>query len=126
MSQVDELFGGGGAPEPRTWLITALLFAGTLTSLAGLGCSVIPGVLITGGAWYLVERDLGRVEAGFYPEASRPRLQSLEHWTVAALVFALVLMFVQGFLHCIGVYLVGWGTVIQWVLDALPEKPVGT
>jgi hypothetical protein len=123
MADVDELFGGGGAPEPRTGWITGLLIFGTLTTVSGLGCTVIPGVLVTSVAWYLVERDLGRVDAGFYAESARPRLRSLEHWTVAALLFALILMVVQGFLHCVGVYYLGWGVAIERLLAMLPDRP---
>jgi hypothetical protein len=126
MSHVDELFGERGTPEPQVRRVAALVGGGLLLVVLGFGCSSIPGTLVVAAGWYTIEREIVRLDAGYYPELHRAQLSWWRSVAVGAMVASLVLLCVQGLLHCVGVYFGLWGMAIDAVLGALPEKALGT
>ncbi len=101
--QVEALFGGEG-PRPRTALIGTLLALGLLLTVLGMACINAPGGLLVLWAWMLVERDLERVESGYFPEADREEVERMRALTYAGLQLVVVLFFLQALLLCFGAY----------------------
>lgn len=113
---LDELFGEeGGAPEPRSTTIVALLAAGLTMTILGLACSSAPGGMLVLLAWYLVGKDMDRLDNGYLPADARPRVRRLQHATWASVAVVLVAFGVQAWLLGMGVYDLLWGVALQAV-----------
>ena len=114
MSDVDELFGEGGKrARPKTGLILVVLITGLVMALLGMACTAVPGGLVTLVAWALVERELGRVDSGYFALEHRPHLATLRALIWAALLLVLGLFVIQGFLLCNGWYTWFWSSLIE-------------
>jgi len=113
---LDELFGeDGGVPEPRAGTIVALLATGLTLTILGLACSAAPGGMLVLLAWYLVGKDMDRVDNGYLPADARPRVRRLQQATWASVAVVLVAFAVQAWLLSMGVYDVLWGVALQAV-----------
>ena len=106
MSQpVDELFGQGeGAPHPRVGRVLGLLGGGLLLTVLGFGCTVLPGAGLVMLAWFVVEKDMGRVENGFLPAETRPLVARLRNATRATVLATVLLLIAQFALVQSGLY----------------------
>lgn len=114
MSEVDELFGEGGAGfRPRTGRILFLLIGGLVLAVLGLACTSIPGALVLLFGWLTVERELDRVHAGFLPETDRRTLEGYRQAVWGGLGVTLLLFVVQGFLLCNGTYYSLWSAGLR-------------
>lgn len=111
---VEELFGEGGrASKPRTGRVVAVLATGLLLTLLGMACTAVPGGLVTLVAWYLIEKEVDRVDSGFLPLEYRPRLVTLRAVVWASLFLVVVLFLVQTVLLFNGVYYALWSAAIE-------------
>jgi hypothetical protein len=115
--RVDELFGAAGTEaRPRSALIVGLTAAGLLTTVAGMACSVLPGVALVLLAWVVAQRELDRVDSGFLPVSDRRWLLGLRWAVWAALGFATWLTALQLVGLWTGAYQSFWsGLVEAWV-----------
>lgn len=119
-ADVDELFGEhGGQPTPRTRLVIGLLVTGILLAVLGLVCTSAPGGLVVLAAWYLVGKDLDRLDNGYLPADARPVVRRLQYAVWASVVFVLVVFAIQGWLLGQGVYDQLWGGALQALGGAL-------
>lgn len=113
---IDELFGEeGGAPEPRSATIIGLLATGVSLTILGLACSSAPGGMLVLLAWYLVGKDMDRVDNGFLPADARPKVRRLQQATWASVAVVIAAFAVQAWLLSVGVYDVLWGVALQAV-----------
>lgn len=125
---VDELFGEGGkAARPRTGRVIAVLVTGLVMTLLGMACTAVPGGLVTLVAWYLVQKEVDRVDSGFLPLEYRPRLSLLRTIVWASLFLVVLLFFVQTVLLFNGVYFALWSQAIELfrplATEGLPPDP---
>lgn len=125
---VDELFGEGGkAARPRTGRVIAVLVTGLVMTLLGMACTAVPGGLVTLVAWYLVQKEVDRVDSGFLPLEYRPRLSLLRTIVWASLFLVVLLFFVQTVLLFNGVYFALWSQAIELfrplATEGLPPGP---
>ena len=112
--ELDELFDDGErAPRPSVRLVIGLGLSGIALAILGLGCSSAPGGLIVLMAWHLAERELDRVEAGYFPASDRPTLRSLQIFVQVLLGLVVLLFILQGTLFCTGFYEVFWGGLLE-------------
>jgi hypothetical protein len=111
--ELDELFGGTGAPQPRTRLALGLMASGLGLTVFGLVCSAIPGLLLVLASWSVVETELDRVESGYLPLENERRLRSVRLVVLFAVLLSMLIVLVQGILLAIGVYDVLWGFVLE-------------
>lgn len=124
-TEIDELFGeGGGAPEPRTALVWALLAAGLLLSLLGLACTPAPGAVLVLLAWYVIEKERDRVMSGYLPQDALRSISVARIAAFVSVILVIVLFLVQGFLLGAAFYDEWWTQLIKWWLDfAGPPAP---
>jgi hypothetical protein len=117
--RVDELFGASGSEaRPRVALVISLCVGGLLVTLAGMACSVIPGVLVVLLAWVVVQRDLDRVDSGFLPLTDRSRLLVLRGVVWSVVVVAALLTVVQLAGLWTGTYQAFW----DFLLRSIPRS----
>lgn len=116
--EVDELFGAGaGQAKPRTGLITALVFAGLATSVLGLACSALPGVLMLLAAGSIAETETDRVQSGYLSAESSGRVRLLRYLAWSGVACGLLVLITQSVvLMYTDVYEVLWGTFVDNVL----------
>ncbi len=121
---LDELFGDeGGAPEPRSGLILGLLTAGVSMAVLGLACSSPPGALLVLLAWYYVDKDLDRIDNGYLPADTRPRVRRLQYAVWGAVALVLVVFAVQAWLLSVGAYDLLWGAALASLGELLGVGP---
>lgn len=118
---VDELFEGGRAAQPRWGLALGLLGGGLALTLLGLVCSAVPGGLVTLWGHFVVEKEIDRVDSGYLPVEHRPLLLRLRlaSWAALALVFGAFV--IQGVLLCSGAYVPLWASALE-LLRPLAEQ----
>ncbi|MCB9662784.1 MAG: hypothetical protein H6732_01630 [Alphaproteobacteria bacterium] len=118
MSQeVDELFGeGAGTPEPRLGLVRALLAGGVALTFVGLACSTVPGGLLVLAAWLVIDTEAERVESGYLPADTRPRVVVHQRATLAGLILVGLMFTAQMLLLMGGFYDVFWGELLRAAL----------
>ena len=116
VSRVEDLFGPAEqAAEPRLQLVRLYLFLGLSTTLLGMACSVVPGVSLVLFAWYLVDKEISRVESGFLPQSWRdPVIKTKGHVRLGVGVSVLLLL-LQVTLLCGGFYTVWAEFLLAWV-----------
>lgn len=123
-SEIDELFGeGGGAPAPRTGLVAGLLGMGLVTAVLGLACSAAPGAGLVLLGWYVVEKDVARVESGYLAPSAAPTVRVLRGAALASVLAVIALFFVQGALLQVGAYDGPWSAVVGWIEQVRPRLP---
>ncbi len=125
--EVDELFGAGaGQTRPRTALITGLVVGGVVTSVLGLVCSALPGVMVLLAAWSVAETEHDRIDSGYLPAESRGRVRALRAVAWAGVICGLAVLMIQGWvLMRTDVYEVVWGAFIDNVLLPFADRLLG-
>lgn len=114
MSQeVEELFEGGRAAQPRIKLVLGVLGSGVLLTLLGLACSSVPGGLLTLAGWSILQKEIDRVDSWYLPIEHRPLLYKLRILAWASLGIVVACFVIQGILLCTGSYVVFWGGLIE-------------
>lgn len=113
MSDIDELFAGGGAAKPRTGRILTVIGLGLLLTLLGMACSAVPGGLVVLFGWSMSQKELDRVDSGYLPVENRPALLRLHMVAWACLLLVIACFIVQGVLLWAGVYTQLWVTAIE-------------
>ncbi len=113
---LDELFGeGSGQPEPRTRLVKLLLITGLLATVGGLACTTTPGGILVLLSWAVIEKEVDRVDSGYFPVADKPHLLALQRMVHGGLVAVIVLFILQGMLFCNGFYEWWWPQLWHWI-----------
>ena len=110
---VDELFEGGRAAEPRVKWVLGVLVTGLLLTLLGMACTAVPGGLVTLAGWNALQKEIDRVDSGYLPIEHRPLLQKLQVLAWASLGIVVACFIVQGVLLCTGFYTSLWGMALE-------------
>jgi hypothetical protein len=124
---LEELFDPGdatssrGAPSPRGALVRALVAVGSLLATTGLAWSSVPGGAVILGAWYVAERDLARIHAGYLPIDAEPDALDARRYAVVGVLGLLVLLAIQAWLLSSGFYHVFWLSIADR-LDLLTAR----
>lgn len=128
MSQdVEELFGeGGGAPTARTPLVWVLLLVGIVTAVLGMFCTAAPGAVLVLLAWFVVEKEVDRIDSGYLPASARPSVRRARLATLAGVLMVIALLIAQTFLVGLNVYELVWNPVLEWWAGAPPIAPATT
>lgn len=95
MATTDELFEGGPAPVPRTARVVGLVGGGLVVAVLGLGCSVLPGVLLVLAGWFFAEGDVERVDNGYLAADHARRVRATRVLAALAVLLTCVLVAVQ-------------------------------
>jgi hypothetical protein len=111
--EVEELFEGGSAARPRWGFALGVLGAGVALTLLGLACSSVPGGLVTLWGYFVVEKEIDRVDTGYLPVEDRPALLRLRALAWACLALVLGTFVIQGVLLCSGAYVPLWAAAIE-------------
>lgn len=123
-AEVDELFEGGRAARPRYALALTVLGTGILLTVVGLACSAVPGGLITLAGYFVVQKEIDRVDSGYLAIEHRPALLRLRllAWSCLGLVIAAFI--VQGVLLCTGFYVDLWAGALELLRPLVESEPV--
>jgi hypothetical protein len=114
LGTLDELFGPDdapaevGAPSTRSALVRALVALGLVLATAGLALSSVPGGAVVLAAWYVAERDLARIHAGYLPLDALPGALDARRYAVVGVLAVLVLVAIQAWLLSSGFYHAFW------------------
>lgn len=115
---VDEVFGGGDAPEsPKSPLprLRRLLGLATLLNFAGPCCFTgVPGALLSIWVWTRADETVVLVENGALPESERGAALRLKNLAFSTMGTAALLILVQLLLFAYGVYEALFQFVLQW------------
>ena len=112
-ADVEELFEGGRAARPRFALALAILGIGVVTTLLGMACTAVPGGLITLAGYFVVQKEIDRVDSGYLAVEHRPALLRLRLLAWFCLGTVIALFIVQGVLLCSGVYTALWAGALE-------------
>lgn len=125
MSQdVEELFGeGAGAPTARTPLVWVLLAVGLVAALLGMFCTAAPGGVLVLLAWFVIEKEVDRIESGYLPASARPAVRRARFASLVGVLLVIVMLVAQTFLVGLDVYALVWSPVIEWWTGAPPVPP---
>ncbi|TVQ91865.1 MAG: hypothetical protein EA397_08155 [Deltaproteobacteria bacterium] len=110
---VEELFEGGRAAEPRVKWVLGVLISGLVLTLLGMACTAVPGGLVTLAGWNALQKEIDRVDSGYLPIEHRPMLQRLQILAWASLGIVVACFIAQGVLLCLGFYTTLWGLALE-------------
>jgi hypothetical protein len=119
LGTLDELFeptaatSSRGAPTARGALVRAWVALGLLLATAGLALSSVPGGALVLAAWYVAERDLARIQAGYLPIDAEPDALDARRYAVVGVLGALVVLALQAWLLSSGFYAVFWLSIAE-------------
>lgn len=118
---VEELFGeGAGAPTPRTTLVWILLILGLAATFLGMFCSAAPGGVLVLLAWFVVEKEVDRIDSGYLPPTARIPVQRARTFTLIGVLLVIVLLVLQSVFVGFNVYEALWSKVLQLWMGAPP------
>jgi len=111
--EVDELFEGGRAARPRFAFAVSVLSVGVLLTVLGMACSAVPGGLITLAGYFVVQKEIDRVDSGYLAVEHRPALLRLRLLAWFSLGLVIALFIVQAVLLCTGFYVDLWAGALE-------------
>jgi hypothetical protein len=125
MSQdVEELFGeGAGAPTARTPLVWVLLAVGLLFALLGMFCTAAPGGVLVLLAWFVVEKEVDRIDSGYLPASARPAVRRARFATLVGVLLVIAMLVAQTFMVGMDVYALVWSPILEWWAGSAGAPP---
>jgi hypothetical protein len=118
---VEELFGeGAGAPTPRTILVWVLLILGLATTFLGMVCTAAPGGVLVLLAWYVVEKEVDRIDSGYLPATARGPVRRARISTLIGVLVVIALLILQSVFVGFNLYESLWTRILQWWVGAPP------
>lgn len=112
--KIDALFGADAAAAvPRFRLIYGLLATGITLAVLGLVCSSVPGAIVSLISWAMVEKEVERLESGYYATEYESRLRLARGLVQSGLLGILCVIAIQIILLCSGFYHGFWAGLIE-------------
>ena len=116
LSKVEDLFGPiEQAAKPRLKLVRLCLVAGLVMTVLGMACSVVPGVSLVLLSWFIVDKEVSRIESGFLAQSWRDPVAKTKTYVRVGVWLSVLTLLLQVTLLCMGVYTVWAEYLLSWV-----------
>ncbi len=114
--EVDELFGGDVAPQPRTTAVVLLLVATLVLGAFGTICTVLPAFAPALAAWNIAETEDDRIASGYLHKQAAGTVSVLRYLCYTTLTFLSLALIGQGILVVSGFYPTLWSSLLLLIL----------